>query len=620
MKLNKIFKEMEGFAKGGGDAKDYTQAIPAMIGEEEFLDTDDAVPEQELSMNPTRWEKAVVALSGIVKQVSKVDPDGLDIICFGGTDDGEFDEETDKAKISVFRNVKAPRDVEKMVTSKIPSGPCIMGKAMDYVLKKQFETGFDKRPCGILVLTAGQPDDSERLEKTLKAASERIAREWKKKEPPLTITFMHIGDDEKAEEYMKFLSDKMVSRTRNLKTRQPVDIVDAISDKEIQDTMKEIGTKPSGKAGAVIGAFAGAAMGVGGMYVYNKNQAKKRTKGWNGKWKAKFEGHTVATLEIKDDLKGRLEITGFPGGKTHGRYYSTKKGYSISFRDADMGWKIDGEIENEHTIYWGDGTRWDEIPPEGGSWGGYAAAGAAGAAGGGAIGYLLDKKFFNKASKEDQCDYVIMVDRSAMMRKRDKNTLTGFADDDDDDDLFEVYKPPEDDGLAGKFNDLSTGQKVAVGAAGVAAVGGVVAAGVGIHNAVKKNNDDDDDRPEWEKNAPFQEEEEEKGTTKRSMASSSKPSYLSAEPKGFSGRWRATYDGDTIANVQVEDDLEGIITIKGFPGGKTIGKYQRSGSSQKVHKIHFIDADEGWAVNGEVKGRKENVIVWSDGTRWDRTA
>mmetsp|Transcript_1296 Transcript_1296/g.3156 ORF Transcript_1296/g.3156 Transcript_1296/m.3156 type:complete len:899 (-) Transcript_1296:1006-3702(-) len=434
MKLNKIFKEMEGFAKGGGDAKDYTQAIPAMIGEEEFLDTDDAVPEQELSMNPTRWEKAVVALSGIVKQVSKVDPDGLDIICFGGTDDGEFDEETDKAKISVFRNVKAPRDVEKMVTSKIPSGPCIMGKAMDYVLKKQFETGFDKRPCGILVLTAGQPDDSERLEKTLKAASERIAREWKKKEPPLTITFMHIGDDEKAEEYMKFLSDKMVSRTRNLKTRQPVDIVDAISDKEIQDTMKEIGTKPSGKAGAVIGAFAGAAMGVGGMYVYNKNQAKKRTKGWNGKWKAKFEGHTVATLEIKDDLKGRLEITGFPGGKTHGRYYSTKKGYSISFRDADMGWKIDGEIENEHTIYWGDGTRWDEIPPEGGSWGGYAAAGAAGAAGGGAIGYLLDKKFFNKASKEDQCDYVIMVDRSAMMRKRDKNTLTGFADDDDDDD------------------------------------------------------------------------------------------------------------------------------------------------------------------------------------------
>jgi hypothetical protein len=613
MKLNKIFKQMESLATGG-DSKNATEAIPAILGEEEFLDTEDAVPEQELPMNPTRWEKAVVALSGIVKQVNKVDPDGLDIICFGGTDDGEFDEETDKAQISVFRNVKSPKDVEKMVTSKMPSGPCIMGKAMDHVLKKQFETGFDKRPCGILVLTAGQPDDSARLEKSLKAASERVAREWKKKEPPLSVTFMHIGDDEKAEEYMKYLSDKMVSKTKNQKTKEVVDIVDAISDKEIQDTMKEIrGTKASGKTGAVIGAFAGAAMGVGGMYIYNKNQAKKRSEGWNGQWRAKFEGHTVATLKVKDNLKGRLEITGFPGGKTYGRYYSTKKGYSISFRDADMGWKIDGEIEDEHTIYWGDGTRWDEIPPEGGSWGGYAAAGAAGAAGGGAIGYLLDKKFFNKASKQDQCDYVIMVDRSAMMTKRDKNTLTGFADDDDD--LFEEYKPPEDEtGIADKFNNLSTGQKVAVGAAGVAAVGGVVAAGVGIHNAVKK--DDGDDRPEWEKNAPFQEEEEKK----RSMGASAKPSYLSTKPKGFSGKWRATYDGDTIANVEVEDDLEGIITIKGFSGGKTIGKYQRAGSAKKIRKIHFIDADEGWAVNGEVKGSKENVIVWSDETRWDRTA
>jgi len=493
---------------------------------------------------------------------------------------------------------------------------------MDYVLKKQLETGFEKRPCGILVLTAGQPDDSERLEKSLKVASERIAREWKKKEPPLTVTFMHIGDDEKAEKYMKYLSDEMVSKTKNRKTNKVVDIVDAISDKEIQATMKEIrGTKTSGKAGAVIGAFAGAAMGVGGMYVYNKNQAKKRTEGWNGQWRANFEGHTVATLQVKDDQKGRLEITGFPGGKTYGRYYSTKKGYTISFRDADMHWKIKGEIENEHTIYWGDGTRWDEIPPEGGSWGGYAAAGAAGAAGGGAIGYLLNKKFFNKASKEDQCDYVIMVDRSAMMTKRDKNTLTGFADDDDDD-LFEEYKPPEEEtGIADKFNNLSTGQKVAVGAAGVAAVGGVVAAGVGIHNAVKK--DDGDDRPEWEKNAPFREKEE-KEKTRAAAASgpfSSMPSYISAKPKGFSGRWRATYDGDTIANVEVEDDLEGKISIKGFPAGKTIGKYWRSGSSKKIHKIHFIDADEGWAVNGKVKvkGSKENVIVWSDGTRWDRT-
>ena len=154
----------------------------------------------------------------------------------------------------------------------------------------------------------------------------------------------------------------------------------------------------------------------------------------------------------------------------------------------------------------------------------------------------------------------------------------------------------------------------------MAAVGAVAAAGVGIHNAVKKDGDGgDDDRPEWEKNAPLREEEAGRSAP-AAAAGGGKPAYLSAEPKGFNGRWRSTYDGDTIAILSVEDDLEGILTIKGFPGGKTIGKYQRNGTNQKVHKIHFIDADESWAVHGEVKGGKENVIMWSDETRWDRIA
>jgi hypothetical protein len=613
MKLNKLFKQVEDIASG---KKPVTEAAPDLLQEEGFIDDEHDEDSAQLSMNPTRWEKTVVALNGIVKQVNKVDPDGLDIICFGGTDDGEFDEETDKARIAVFRGVKNAKDVEKMVTSKLPSGPCIMGKAMDYTLKNALQKGFDKRPCSILVLTAGEPDDRDRLEKSLKAASQKVAQDWNgKKEPPLSVTFMHIGDDDDAEKYMKHLSDNMVSRSKNRRTKDFVDIVDSISDEEIQASMKEIkGTNPSGKTGAVIGAFAGAAMGVGGMYLYNKKQAKKRREGWNGQWKSTFQGDTLATLKIKDDLKGRLEIEGFPGGKTFGRYYSSKNGYHITFRDADMGWKVTGEIENENTIYWADGTKWEEIIPKdnGGSWGGYAAATAGGAAAGGAVGYLLNKKFFNRAQKEDQCDYIIMVDRSAMMATRDKNTLTGEMDDDDDD-LFEEYKPPEEEGLADKFNNLSTGQKVGVGVAGVAAAGGLVAAGVGIHNAVKK--DKDDDRPAWEKNAPFVEEPEE---PKQTRAAAPKPAYLRKKQAGFSGTWRSTYEGDTIADLMVEDDLEGILTIKGFMGGKTIGKYQRNGTNKAVHKINFIDSDEGWAVNGEVKGSKETVIIWTDGTRWDK--
>lgn len=526
MRVNNIFKQLEGNAEKLAKGQSVHDLVPAGLQDAIFDDDDDdnerhsKVGSKYLSMNPTRWEKCVVAVTQIVTQVGDMDPDGLDIVCFGGTDDGEFDEGTDKAKISVFRSVNNARDIEEMVTSKLPSGPCIMGKTMDYILRKSFDTCFTARPCSILVLTAGQPDDSKRLEKSLKKASERVAKEWKREKKkeglPLSVTFVHIGDDEKAETYMQYLADEMVSKSVNEKTREVVDIVDTIQYKDIQAAMKEIRgskTKKSSSAGsAVIGAFAGAAMGVAGMRVYNKKQAKKRNKkghGWSGKWWVSVNGTTMCTIDVSDDRKGKLTIEGFPNGKTFGRYYSTREGYGISYRDPGSGWKIDGEIGDETTIFWSDGTRWDEFPhgdsgKSRSSLFNYAAAGAAGAASGGAIGYLLDKNFFKTVSKKDQCDYVILVDRSETMAVRDKNTLTGMDEDSDEDSLFEEYQPEKKDGIVDKFNDLSTGQKMAVGAAGVAAIGGVVAAGVGIANVAETKNGDDD-RPEWEKNAPFRE-------------------------------------------------------------------------------------------------------------------
>lgn len=563
------------------------------------------------STNPTRWEKAIAGLNGITKQVRKVDPDGLDIVCFGGSEDPYA------KQLSLYRKVKNVKDIEKMVTSKQPSGPCHMGKAMDFVLTEAFDRGFDKRPCGILVLTAGIPDDAERLEKSLKDAAEKIAQ-TKHKESPLSVTFVHVGDDPKAEEYMQYLAKDMKSINKSKKTRKVVDIVDTIKDSEIKAAMKEIkGTKSSGSAGAIIGAFAGAAMGVGGMYLYNKKQAKKRTKGWNGTWKATYDGFEIATLQVVDDLKGNLQIEGFPGGRTNGRYAEQKNAYDITFRDADMGWKIKGDIEDEHTIYWSDGTRWDEIPPKGVKFGHYAGAAAAGAAAGGAIGYLLDKKFFKKAHKKDQADYVILVDRSAQMAIADAPlTASGKGFGYNDEFGIEEYVPDEEeketnilsdpksfiDSATQQFQNLSTGEQVAVGVAGATAVAGVAAAGVGIAHAVKahKNSKSDDAG-----GGPV--------AIARALEDDNNNDF-----GGLGGKWRATYEGDELAVLVVRDGLDGILTIDGFMGGKTIGKYTRN-SVNRIVEIHFIDADENWAVHGEVKGgASANVIIWKDGTRWDR--
>jgi hypothetical protein len=351
---------------------------------------------------PTRWEKAVAGLNGIVASVSKIDPDGVDVVCFPGSG-GEGGTNYD-----VFRNIKDCKGLEGLVTAVDPKGDCQMGCALDFVLKEAFERGFEARPCSILVLTAGRPDDHEELSQKLAEAATKV-----KNSKDLTITFVQVGDDEWAEKYLNHLDTELTTTSAD---GEVIDIVDTIKDEDVKKAIGEI-KENKGGTGALVGALAGAALGVGGMYLMNKMNAKKRTAGWNGKWRATFEGDEIAVLQVKDDMNGNLEITGWPDeGTSKGAYAENEDGgFNIQHSTPDVEEAVIGTVEDEHNISWEDGTKWEEVPPDGGHWTEYAGAAAAGAAAAGATGYLLDKKFFNKASKKVPSDYVIVLDRSAMM-------------------------------------------------------------------------------------------------------------------------------------------------------------------------------------------------------------
>lgn len=357
----------------------------------------------------TRWEKAVVGLDSIVSHVVKVDPDGVDIVCCQGGGEAQW-----------YRNIKSTSGLAEMVNDKTPEGDCLMSDAMTECIEDAFDKDMTKRPVAILVLTAGKPDDADELDATLMKTVSRLADTCST--CPLSVTFVQIGDDPETTDYLNHLDDHIQAECA--KTGDTFDLVDTIKDDDIQAAMKEIkGTKSSGTSGALIGAFAGAAMGVGGMYIYNNKQAKKRTEGWNGKWKVTYDGEEISILDVQDDQNGNLTIEGFPSEEPTTGTYTTDEDddeYAISFVDPAGDWEIEGTVEDEHAITWSDGTRWDEIPPDGGHWAGYAGAAAAGAAAAGATGYLLDKKFFNKANKKDQCDYIILMDRSSQMAIVDK--------------------------------------------------------------------------------------------------------------------------------------------------------------------------------------------------------
>ncbi|KAL7547396.1 hypothetical protein ACHAWF_010707 [Thalassiosira exigua] len=366
-------------------------------------------PNYDPANPPTRWEKAISATNGIVSQVSKIDPDGVDVVCFPGSGTGEGGWEYD-----VHRNVKDAAGLEALVTTAQPGGGCFMGRAMDFVLDEAFERGFDERPCSVLVLTAGLPSDREALTDRLKDAAKKV-----EKDSDLTVTFVQVGDDPGAERYLSQLDTEL---TVTSASGEHIDIVDTIKDEDVQKAVEEMkgGEDSSGATGGILGAITGAALGAGGLYLANKIQNDKRTKGWNGRWKCVYEGEEVCVLEVKDDGEGTLEITGWQeeeAGTTSGTYAANDEG-GFNIQHVNPGNEnevIVGTVEDEHNVAWDDGTRWEEVPPDGVHWAAYAGAAAAGAGAGGATGYLLDKKFFHKAANKVESDYVVVLDRSAFM-------------------------------------------------------------------------------------------------------------------------------------------------------------------------------------------------------------
>lgn len=285
-----------------------------------------------------------------------------------------------------------------------------MGATMDTVLKEAFARGFDETPTSVLVLTAGCPDDSEKLTKTLEEAAKKVD-----KDSDLTVTFVQVGDDEEAERYLAHLDTQLTTTSAS---GEEIDIVDTVKDEDIKKAVTEL-KENKGITGGLIGAFTGAALGAGGMYLFNKENAKKRTEGWNGTWKVTRGEEEIAVLQVKDDLAGNLELLGWPEGEAStGSYAESDDGETFNIQHmtpVPTGEVIVGTIEDEHNITWDNGTHWEEVPPEGVHWSAYVGAAAGGAATGGAMGYLLDKKFFDKASKKVPSDYVIVLDRSSKM-------------------------------------------------------------------------------------------------------------------------------------------------------------------------------------------------------------
>lgn len=430
-------KALNDHQKKNSDSSTTTSDVPSEIGGRTQSDSAISVTMSEVmhyGSTATRWEKAVVATNAIVGEVTNFDPDGVEIICVGGdSPDGSLDI-SGAEEIEWHEGIKDTKGLEATITTREPGGPCPLGKAMEEVLTKALEKDLEKTPCSVLVLTAGKPDDSDILEEALRSASQVVADNGGVETCPLSVTFIQIGNDQDVSDYLKYLDKKMVGISEE--TGEKTDIVDTMGFQELKDTvftMREHIAKAQMKSrnhGAILGAVAGAAIGVGGMYLQGKHKAKKRVQSgsWGGQWKCSYDGEEIATLTVKDDKEGNLTIDGLED-TMQGVYFHNDDDDDGTSIDSDEffirftepeGDVIEGTFDSENFVLeWSDGTMWEAVNKTG--WAHYVGAATAGAAIAGTAGYAIRKRFFQKIGDEEPCDYVLVVDRSAKMAITDGN-------------------------------------------------------------------------------------------------------------------------------------------------------------------------------------------------------
>lgn len=147
--------------------------------------------------SPSRWESMQESIRGFVRDVSKLDSDGIDFVELGGQ--GRH-----------FAGVTAD-NVVQMLSTLNPRGSTPLHTALKTALTL---AGKSDKKDFICVYTDGVPDDKEAVVKLIRDASNAQATD-----DALTILFIQVGDDAGASKFLRDLDD-------NLKGAK-FDIVDA---------------------------------------------------------------------------------------------------------------------------------------------------------------------------------------------------------------------------------------------------------------------------------------------------------------------------------------------------------------------------------------------------------
>lgn len=154
---------------------------------------------------PTRWQAMQESVMSLVRDVSKIDSDGICVVELGGQN-------------RVYHGVNAD-NVSQMFATMSPRGGTPLHTALDNAFKA---AGGSGKKDFIMVFTDGVPDDQAAASKAIINATQGMLGD-----DELTVLFVQVGDNRQATDYLRSLDD-------NLKGAK-FDIVDVVT---VDEAMK----------------------------------------------------------------------------------------------------------------------------------------------------------------------------------------------------------------------------------------------------------------------------------------------------------------------------------------------------------------------------------------------
>ena len=168
----------------------------------------------------SRWDTAQESTLALARKCEQYDPDGITLYLFSG-------------RFKRFENVTSAK-VNEIFMENDPSGSTdlagVLKDALDRYFKSKSQGTAKENGETILVVTDGEPDDRKAVMRVIIEASRQMERDEE-----LAISFIQVGKDAGATQFLKALDDQLQSAGAQF------DIVDTITMEDMEGlTLKEV--------------------------------------------------------------------------------------------------------------------------------------------------------------------------------------------------------------------------------------------------------------------------------------------------------------------------------------------------------------------------------------------